>query len=100
MVDFSNKKETVRTVLSFLLSFLGSVFVSFTSLAVVLAVIMSKPYITHTLNSSGYITAAASDLAEELNDLAIPSGFTDDFFNDKINTTELSRLTKIGRAHV
>lgn len=93
MVDFSNKKETVRTVLNFLLSFLGSVFISFTSLAVVLAVILSKPYISYTLNSSGYITAAASDLAEELNHLAIPSGLTDDFFNDKINTAELSRLT-------
>lgn len=93
MVDFSNKKETVRTVLSFLLSFLGSVFVSFTSLAVILAVVMSKPYIIYTLNSSDYITSAASDLAEELNHLAIPSGLTDDFFNNKINTTELSRLT-------
>ncbi len=94
MFDFSSKQEKFRTVIGFILSFVGSVFVFFSCLCLILVIILSKPYIIFTLNSSDYINTASADLANELNHLAIPSGLTDDFFNDKINKPEFERLTK------
>ncbi len=93
MFDFSTKKETARTVLNLLLSFLGSVFLLLTVLCLVISLTLSRQNIISCLERTDYFNAAAADLAVELNHLAIPSGLDEDFFNDKINLSELSRLT-------
>lgn len=88
-------QETVRRIIGIVVAFLLSIFTIAAALLAVATVVTSKQYITYTVQNSDYTESSADILTQNLNDLAIPSGLSDNFFEGKVSYDELSEITAL-----
>lgn len=84
MNKFSSK-DRLRAIISFILSVLICLGLFFTATLADILIFSSPSFIRTCAEKSNYTEFAVSQLTDELNDLAMPSGLPDDFFTDKIN---------------
>ncbi len=85
-------KDRLRAIISFLLSFLVCLGLFFTAVLADVLIFSVPSFIRACAEKSNYTEFAVSQITEELNDLAIPSGLPDDFFTDKIDENDFAKL--------
>ncbi|MBO5873041.1 MAG: hypothetical protein J6Q56_02415, partial [Clostridia bacterium] len=78
-------KENIRIIVSVILSFVLSIGVFVTAIASSALYSLNKDFVIKTAKSSEYTERAVTELTDKLNDLAIPSGLSEDFFTGKID---------------
>ena len=85
-------KDRLRLILSVILSFLVCMGMFFTAVCADFLIFSNPKVIINATKSSNYTDIAVSQITEELNDLAIPSGLPEDFFTGKINAQDFEKL--------
>lgn len=85
-------KERLRLIVSFILSLLICLGLFFTAICADLLIFSNPSFLLSCAEKSNYSKFAVSQITEELNDLAIPSGLPKNFFTDKIDEISFSKL--------
>ena len=85
-------KDNIRIIVSVILSFVLSVGLFVTTIASSTLYSLNKDFVISTAKSSGYAKLAIEELTDKLNDLAIPSGLSEDFFTEKIDKDYFEKL--------
>ena len=83
MNKFSSK-DRLRAIISFILSVLICLGLFFTATLADILIFSSPSFIRTCAEKSNYTEFAVSQLTDELNDLAMPSGLPDDFLQIKL----------------
>ncbi|MBQ1186409.1 MAG: hypothetical protein IIX54_01815 [Clostridia bacterium] len=85
-------KERIRAIISFVFAFFVSLGIFCSALSVGILYFIKENNLTTCIKNSNYTKLAVECLTEELNELAIPSGLDEDFFNGKIDTAEFENI--------
>lgn len=85
-------KEKLRVLLSLVLSFVLCLCIFFISFVSISFLATGKDFVTSSAKRSHYTEIAHSELIGELNDLAVPSGLPNNYFDDKLNLDEFEGL--------
>lgn len=85
-------KDIFRAIVSFILASLICLGLFFTALLADLLVFSKPSFILSCAEKSNYTEYAVSQITEELNDLAVPSGLPEDFFTGKIDKDAFAKL--------
>lgn len=91
MKDFFTK-ERLRAIISFVLSFFVCLGVFTTALTAGALYFVKESSIVKCAEKSGYTALAVQDMTDELNELAIPSGLPENFFDDKVDSNAFNKL--------
>jgi len=91
MKDFFTK-ERLRAIISFILAFFICLGVFTVALTAGALYFTKESALVKCIEKTDYTTLAVADITDELNELAIPSGLADDFFNGKINAKDFDKL--------
>lgn len=78
-------KDVLRTITSFVLTFILCLGVSLFTALTSFFIFTGSTFIVNSAEKSKYTEYAYSELVGDFNDLAIPSGLPQDFFNEKVN---------------
>ncbi|MBO5852564.1 MAG: hypothetical protein J6Q74_02005 [Clostridia bacterium] len=85
-------KDLLRLILSVVLSLFICMGLFFTAVCADFIVFSNHKVLMSAIKSSNYTDIAVSQITEELNDLAIPSGLPEDFFTGKVYIEDFEKL--------
>ncbi len=85
-------KKDINSVIKIIIALITAFFIFLFSLSVVGTVLTSKQYILYCVSSSDYLKNSLPILKEELSALTIPSGLSENFFDDKIDSEALYNI--------
>ncbi|MBQ5910624.1 MAG: hypothetical protein IIW94_01275 [Clostridia bacterium] len=85
-------KERIRAIISFVFAFFVSLGLFGAAISAGALYFIKDSTITACIKNSNYTALATECLTEELNELAIPSGLPEDFFDGKIDQKEFENI--------
>ena len=91
MKDFFTK-ERLRAIISFALAFFVCLGVFTVALTAGALYFVKEGTLVKHIEKSNYTTLAITDMTDELNELAIPSGLPENFFDDKVDSNAFNKL--------
>ena len=91
MKDFFTK-ERLRAIISFVLSFFICLGVFATTLTAGMLYFIKENTVIKCVENSDYTALAIIDMTNELNELAIPSGLPENFFDGKVDSKAFNEL--------
>ncbi len=87
-------RQHIGSVIKIIIALITAFFIFLFALSAVCTVLTSKQYILYSVSSSDYLKNSEPILKDGLSALAIPSGLSQNFFDDKIDNDALYNINK------
>lgn len=91
--SLSSKKDSVlRSITCISVSFVQCVLISVLAICICVSVGLTPKFTISKISSSNYADLAFNEMTQDLNDLSIPAGLPDNFFDNKLDKSEFKQL--------
>ena len=85
-------KENLRRVVAVVIAFVLCIGLFLTAISACILIATKKDFAVSSAKNSNYTKLAVEEMTDKLNDLAIPSGLPEDFFNNRIDYERFDTL--------